>query len=75
MQLRTVNFLLVLVTGRVWKGPHDVGRWMRPGKLWDCEEALSFISEHFIEDMMSEIINNDIKEILAGIISNEYFRN
>ncbi len=71
MQLRTVNFLLAIVTGRVWKGEYYTGKTIKVKELWDCEEALSFIYDHFITDIISKIINDDIKER----IYNEYFRN
>jgi len=66
MQLRTINFLLVLVTGRVGSGGEgDKGKWH---KLWDCEEGLCFVYDHFVKNMKNEITNDNMKEVLSTVL-------
>jgi len=73
MELRIVNFLLVLVTGRVWKGGKDIGGWMRPGKLWDYEEGLYFVYDHFVGDLLNVIVSDGFKKMIEKEIKvNEY---
>ena len=44
MEDRTLNFILVLVTGRVWGN----GGGMQKINVWDCKEWMDFITLNFI---------------------------
>jgi len=47
MQDRTLNFILVLVTGRVW-GQNIKNLKGKSVDLWDCEPWMDFILLHFM---------------------------
>ena len=62
MELRTINLLLALVTGRVWKGDEErlnmgflKSKHFKKWNLWNDEEAIEFIKKYFVQDIMEDI--------------------